>query len=111
MKQIKFTLKNKLKVILVPSHKSPVVSVQMWVKNGSADEQKFWRDAMLGNRVSNEDLAHATALLREHGAIEDTIDRARHYGQRAIDAIAHFPGGEAKAALTEAVEFAISRAY
>lgn len=40
MKQIKFQLKNKLKVILVPSHKSPVVSVQMWVKTGSADEPK-----------------------------------------------------------------------
>ncbi len=40
MKQVKFQLKNKLKVILVPSHKSPVVSVQMWVKTGSADEAK-----------------------------------------------------------------------
>lgn len=40
MKQIKFTLKNKLNVILAPSHKSPVVSVQMWVKTGSADEAK-----------------------------------------------------------------------
>jgi octaprenyl-diphosphate synthase len=78
---------------------------------GDADEQQFWHAAMLGNRVSATDLAYATRLLREHGAIEDTIDRARHYGQRAIDAIAHFPGGEAKAALTEAVEFAISRAY
>lgn len=29
-----------MKVILVPSHKSPVVSVQMWVRTGSADEKK-----------------------------------------------------------------------
>jgi octaprenyl-diphosphate synthase len=78
---------------------------------GTSDEQKFWRDAMLGNRASSDDLAYATALLRKHGAIDDTIDRARHYGQRAIDAIAHFAAGEAKAALTEAVEFAIARAY
>ncbi len=40
MKQIKFELKNKLKVILIPSYKSPVVSVQMWVKTGSADEPR-----------------------------------------------------------------------
>ena len=33
-------LKNGLTVLLVESHKSPVVSVQMWVKTGSADEQK-----------------------------------------------------------------------
>jgi zinc protease len=40
MKQIKFQLKNKLKVLLIQSKKSPVVSVQMWVKTGSADEKK-----------------------------------------------------------------------
>lgn len=78
---------------------------------GNAEEKAFWRDAMLGNRVSDNDLAHATALILRHGAIDDTLERARHYGQRAIDAIAHFPAGEAKSALTEAVEFAIARAY
>ncbi|MCC2678202.1 MAG: zinc protease [Pseudobdellovibrio sp.] len=40
MKQTKFQLKNKLKVLLIESKKSPVVSVQMWVKTGSADEKK-----------------------------------------------------------------------
>lgn len=40
MKQIKFQLKNKMKVLLIQSSKSPVVSVQMWVKTGSADEKK-----------------------------------------------------------------------
>jgi zinc protease len=34
----KMQLKNGMKVLFVESHKSPVVSVQMWVKNGSADE-------------------------------------------------------------------------
>lgn len=40
MKQTKFQLKNKLNVLLIESRKSPVVSVQMWVKTGSADEKK-----------------------------------------------------------------------
>src|ERR1035438_4734577 len=35
-----YTLKNKMKVLLVESHKAPVVAVQMWVKTGSADEKK-----------------------------------------------------------------------
>jgi octaprenyl-diphosphate synthase len=77
---------------------------------GEAD-RLFWREAMEGRRVSDEDLARATAMLEETGAIRDTIARARHYGQRAIDALGPFPGGKAKAALVEAVEFAISRAY
>lgn len=37
---VHFKLKNGLDVRLVPSSKSPVVSVQMWVKTGSADERR-----------------------------------------------------------------------
>lgn len=78
---------------------------------GNSEQQKFWRDAMLGNRISDDDLRHAIGLMTHCNAISDTIERARHYGQRAIDAIGHFPSSEAKFALTEAVEFAIARAY
>ena len=78
---------------------------------GSETDRAFWRDAIGGERVSDEDLAHAAGLLRSTGALADTLERARHYGRRAIDALANFPASKAKAALTEAVEFAISRAY
>ncbi|CAN1567225.1 IspA Geranylgeranyl pyrophosphate synthase [Sphingomonadaceae bacterium] len=78
---------------------------------GTTEEKDFWRNAMLGHRVSDADLVHATALLRQHNAIDDTLERARHYGQRAIDALGPFAGGAAKDALVEAVEFAIARAY
>ncbi len=78
---------------------------------GSDAERRFWRDAMEGRRVSDDDLAHATQLLHSTGAIDDAVARARHYGQRAIDALGPFPGGKAKSALVDAVEFAISRAY
>jgi octaprenyl-diphosphate synthase len=78
---------------------------------GDAGDQAFWRDAMEGRRVADEDLAHATRLLRETAAIDDTLARARHYGQRAVDALGRFPGGKARTALVQAVEFAISRAY
>ncbi len=81
-----------------------------FARGGEAD-RTFWREAMQGSRVSDEDLAHASRLLQSSGAIRDTLARARTYGQRAIDALGPFPGGKAKSALVEAVEFAISRAY
>lgn len=34
----KIQLKNGLNVLFIENHKSPVISVQMWVKTGSADE-------------------------------------------------------------------------
>ncbi len=40
MKLKQFQLKNGLKVLFVESHKSPVISIQMWVRTGSADEKK-----------------------------------------------------------------------
>ncbi len=78
---------------------------------GNAEEQAFWRAAMLGNKISDADFAYAKSLLIKYNAIDDTIERARHYGQRAIDAIGHFPASDAKSSLIEAVQFAISRAY
>jgi len=78
---------------------------------GSDDERAFWRAAISGERVSEGDLAHAIRLLRSTGALEDTIERARLYGRRAIDALAMFPASKAKSALTEAAEFAVARAY
>lgn len=78
---------------------------------GTQAQRSFWKDAMRGLSATDADLAQAQAWLEETGAIADTLGRARLYGQRAIDAIGSFGGGAAKAALTEAVEFAIARAY
>jgi len=78
---------------------------------GSADDRRFWKDAVEGRRVSDADFAHAIDLVRRTRAVDDTLARARHYGQRAIDAIARFGGGQARDAMVEAVEFAVSRAY
>jgi octaprenyl-diphosphate synthase len=78
---------------------------------GNEADREFWRAAITGERTSDEDLAHAVRLLRSTDALADTIERARHYGRRAIDSLANFPASKAKSALTEAVEFAIARAY
>src|SRR5207248_1955514 len=78
---------------------------------GSEADRTFWRSAMSGERVGDEDLARATQLLRSTDALSDTVERARQYGRRSIDALAKFPVSKAKSALVEAVEFAIARAY
>jgi octaprenyl-diphosphate synthase len=78
---------------------------------GNTEGRKFWNDAMVGHRASDADLVEAIGLLQQTGAIADTLERARHYGLRAIDALGRFPKGNAKDALVEAVEFAIARAY
>ena len=78
---------------------------------GSDADRIFWRAAISGDRVAEEDLAQAIALIELTGALADTLERARIYARRAIDALASFPAGKAKAALIEAAEFAVARAY
>ncbi len=80
-------------------------------QRGSEEERKFWRDAVSGRAAGEAELARAVGLIRSSRALDDTLARARHYGTRAIDALSAFPQGEARAALSETVEFAISRAY
>jgi octaprenyl-diphosphate synthase len=78
---------------------------------GTDETRDFWRRAMSGRANGDAELARAGDLLRSTNAVADTMARARHYGARAIDALAGFPKGPARAALTETVEFAIARAY
>jgi octaprenyl-diphosphate synthase len=78
---------------------------------GSDEERKFWRDAIAGHRTGDDDLAQAIALIRRHDAVAATRERARHFAQRAIDAISGFPASAARSAMIEAAEFAVARRY
>ena len=40
---------------------------------GSADDRRFWKDAVEGRRASDADFAHAVSLIRQTRAIEDTV--------------------------------------
>ncbi|MXP27346.1 polyprenyl synthetase family protein [Porphyrobacter algicida] len=78
---------------------------------GDDMERVFWREAIGGFRTEDSDLEEAIALIHRHDAVNDTRERARHFAQRAIDAISIFPDGRARQAMTEAAMFAVSRGY
>ncbi|MBW0145632.1 polyprenyl synthetase family protein [Sphingomicrobium clamense] len=78
---------------------------------GSAEDKAFWKDAMQGNRVGDEDLQHAQTLLQQTDALSDTLEEARTYARRAIDALSIFPDSRAKTAMADAAQFAVARAY
>jgi len=80
-------------------------------RRGSEGERDFWRRTLERGEIADADLDHAVGLIRRHDALEDTIDRARHYGAMAKDALALFADGPVKAALLDVVDFCIDRAY
>ena len=80
-------------------------------RRGTDEEREFWRRTMEEGKIEDGDLDKAIELLNSYGTISDTLDRARHYGTVARDALAPFPDSPHKTALLQAVDFCISRAY
>ncbi len=80
-------------------------------RRGSDADRAFWRRTMEDNAIADGDLEHAISLMRRHRALDDTIERARHFGAVATDALAPFPDSPYKDALLAVVDFCIDRAY
>jgi len=80
-------------------------------RRGREADKRFWRRTLTEGEVREDDLPRAIALLEEANALVDTVERARHYGAIARDALAPLNEGAEKAALLEAVAFSIARAH
>jgi octaprenyl-diphosphate synthase len=76
-----------------------------------ADERAFWTRTMADMEQRDDDLGAAIALLNKHKALEETVARASRYGEAAHRALSVFPDTPVRAAMMEAVDFAVSRAY
>ncbi len=82
-------------------------------RRGDDEERTFWRRNLeeLDQAEDGADLRHAIGLMEKHQSLLDTINRARHYGAIARDALGIFPDGPAKSALTDIIDFCIDRAF
>jgi octaprenyl-diphosphate synthase len=78
---------------------------------GDGAERAFWSRAMETLEQDDAALPRAIELLHRHHALADTLERARHYGAMARDALGLFADVPVKRALLEAVDFAIERAH
>jgi octaprenyl-diphosphate synthase len=80
-------------------------------RRGSEPEKAFWRRALEEGARDDDDLATAIAALRRHGALQETVARARDYGAKACQALDVFPDSRWKRALIDVVEFCIDRTH
>jgi octaprenyl-diphosphate synthase len=78
-------------------------------RRGSDANRAFWERAVEGTGDREEDFAHALQLMRAQRAIEDTVERARHFGAVARDALAPLHDSTHKTALLEVIDFCIAR--
>ena len=79
-------------------------------RRGDEQERAFWKRTLSEGRIGEGDLEQAVRLMKKHHAIEATLERARHYGAIALDALAIFPAGPSARALADVIGFCVSRA-
>jgi octaprenyl-diphosphate synthase len=80
-------------------------------RRGSDEERIFWNRALEEMEQGDGDLDKAIGLMNQHGALRDTVERARHYGAIARDALGIFPDSEEKTALLDVIDFVIDREF
>jgi octaprenyl-diphosphate synthase len=80
-------------------------------RRGAPEDRAFWRRTLERGEIAEGDLETALATMKKHRALEDTIERARHYGAMARDALELFPPSPWRHALLDAVEFTVQRAH
>jgi len=80
-------------------------------RRGNDEERTFWRRTMEELDQQDGDLERAQQLMARHNALKDTVERARHYGAIARDALGLFPDSAVKRALLDVIDFVIDRDY
>ncbi len=80
-------------------------------RRGDETEREFWRRTLEYGPQQDGDLEHAISLMDKHRALGDAIERARHYGAVARDALGLFPNSPEKRALIEAIDFCVDRVH
>jgi octaprenyl-diphosphate synthase len=85
--------------------------VIMAFRRGDEVERVFWSRVIKSPSDSKADLDQAIQYLQKTRAIDETLDRAAHYGHRAKDALALFPDSDLKQQLLELVDFCIGREH
>jgi len=78
-------------------------------RRGTPDEREFWKSAIEQGANDDDALERAINLMTRHGAVADTIARARHFGEIARDALAPLPNTPQKSALIDVIDFCIRR--
>lgn len=81
------------------------------IHRGNEVERSFWKRTLETIDQKSGDLTHAQELLIKHGALRDSVERARHYGAVARDALGLFPDNAYRQALVEIIDFTIAREF
>jgi len=88
------------------------ITLPVLIANAAAspEERIFWQRTIEQLDQTDADLDHALALMHRHDAIEQTLDRARGFAERAKESLAMFPPGDLVRCLCGIADYTVARA-
>ena len=71
--------------------------------------KKFWDRTIINLKQSKNDFLKAKEIMQKYSCIEDTLDRARHFCNVAIDSLGSFTENKYKISLIKLIESSLNR--
>ncbi|PRD45974.1 polyprenyl synthetase [Phyllobacterium phragmitis] len=78
-------------------------------RRGTPEERAFWKKSIEDGANDDSSLEKAIGLMTRYGSVADTVQRARHFGEIARDALAPLRQTPEKDALIDVIDFCVSR--
>jgi octaprenyl-diphosphate synthase len=78
---------------------------------GDEGERAFWRRTIENMEQEDGDFARAAGLLASHGALAETLRRARAYAESARAALSLFRDGPERRVLADIAAFCVERGF
>ena len=72
-------------------------------------EKDFWKKTIVHLKQEKDDFHHAINIIKKYDCIEDTIDRARHFANVAIDSLGSFKDNNYKIGLINLIQSSLNR--
>ena len=73
------------------------------------EEKIFWKKTIVNLDQSTNDFDKAMLIIKKHNCINDTIDRARHFANVAIDSLGIFENNKYKDSLMSLITTSLKR--
>ncbi|SVC40717.1 uncharacterized protein METZ01_LOCUS293571, partial [marine metagenome] len=73
------------------------------------EEKKFWNKTIVNLKQNKDDLSKAIKIMKKYDCISDTIERARHFANVAMDSLGTFKNNEFKKALINLIQSSLNR--
>ena len=81
------------------------------LQRASEPQRRFWERVIEAGEQSDRDLETAIQIVRDTGAIGESLSKARRYADAAIAAASRLPSGQTSTALVNIAEFCVARTF